>query len=41
MVPVGRLSVLRTTEKKDLVKMIALITWPGLVAPILGPPLGD
>lgn len=40
MVPVGRLSVLRTTEKKDLVKMIALITWPGLVAPILGPPLG-
>jgi EmrB/QacA subfamily drug resistance transporter len=40
MVPVGRLSVLRTTEKKDLVRMTALITWPGLVAPILGPPLG-
>ena len=40
MVPVGRLAVLRTTEKKDLVKMIAVITWPGLVAPILGPPLG-
>jgi MFS family permease len=40
MVPVGRLSVLRTTDKKDLVKMIALITWPGLVAPILGPPIG-
>ena len=40
MVPVGRLSVLRTTDKKDLVRMIALITWPGLVAPILGPPLG-
>ena len=40
MVPVGRLAVLRNTEKKDLVKMIAIITWPGLVAPILGPLAG-
>lgn len=40
MVPVGRLVVLRTTEKKDLVNMLAVITWPGLVAPVLGPPLG-
>ena len=40
MVPVGRLVVLRTTEKKDLVRMLAVITWPGLVAPVLGPPLG-
>ncbi|WP_437882905.1 MFS transporter [Pseudomonas sp. LRF_L74] len=40
MVPVGRLAVLRLTEKKDLVKMIAVITWPGLVAPVLGPPVG-
>ncbi|MFS2225806.1 MFS transporter [Pantoea sp. B65] len=40
MVPVGRLVVLRVTEKQDLVRMIAFITWPGLVAPILGPPLG-
>lgn len=40
MVPVGRLAVLRTTEKKDLVRAISIITWPGLVAPILGPPLG-
>lgn len=40
MVPVGRLAVLRNTEKKDLVKMIAVITWPGLVAPILGPITG-
>ncbi|MCA4075506.1 MFS transporter, partial [Pseudomonas kurunegalensis] len=38
MVPVGRLVVLRTTEKKDLVKMLAVITWPGLVAPGLVPP---
>lgn len=40
MVPVGRLAVLRNTDKKDLVKMIAVITWPGLVAPILGPVVG-
>lgn len=40
MVPVGRLAVLRNTDKKDLVKMIAVITWPGLVAPILGPLTG-
>ncbi|MGA2043251.1 MAG: MFS transporter [Roseiarcus sp.] len=40
MVPVGRLTVLRTTEKHDLMNAIATITWPGLAAPILGPPLG-
>ncbi|MBK5413412.1 MFS transporter [Pseudomonas sp. TH31] len=40
MVPVGRLAVLRTTEKKDLVQAISFITWPGLVAPVLGPPVG-
>jgi EmrB/QacA subfamily drug resistance transporter len=40
MVPVGRLAVLRTTEKKDLVRAISFITWPGLVAPVLGPPVG-
>jgi EmrB/QacA subfamily drug resistance transporter len=40
MVPVGRLVVLRTTEKHNLVHAIAYITWPGLVAPILGPPVG-
>src|SRR6202167_5588516 len=40
MVPVGRLVVLRTTEKHNLIHSIAYITWPGLVAPILGPPVG-
>ncbi len=40
MVPVGRLVVLRATEKANLMRAIATITWPGLVAPILGPPLG-
>jgi EmrB/QacA subfamily drug resistance transporter len=40
MVPVGRLIVLRETEKKDLIRAIAYLTWPGLSAPLLGPPLG-
>lgn len=40
MVPVGRLAVLRTCKKSELVSAIAYITWPGLVAPIIGPPLG-
>ena len=40
MVPVGRLTVLKTTPKPQLIKAIATLTWPALVAPILGPPLG-
>ncbi len=40
MVPVGRLVVLRTTPKNQLIKAIATLTWPALVAPIIGPPLG-
>jgi MFS family permease len=40
MVPVGRLAVLRTTPKDQLIKAIATLTWPALVAPIIGPPLG-
>ena len=40
MVPVGRLVVLRTTAKPDLMRAIAILTWPGLTAPVLGPPLG-
>ncbi len=40
MVPVGRLTVLRTTEKSALVGAIALLTWPALAAPVLGPPVG-
>ena len=37
MVPVGRLAVLRVTDRADLVRAIALITWPALVAPIIAP----
>jgi len=40
MVPVGRLVVLRTTEKHDLMRAMVYITWPGLVAPVVGPPVG-
>ncbi len=40
MVPVGRLIVLRETPKDRLTQAIAYITWPGLTALVLGPPLG-
>jgi EmrB/QacA subfamily drug resistance transporter len=40
MVPVGRLIVLRNTEKQHFVRMIAYLTWPALAAPVVGPPLG-
>jgi EmrB/QacA subfamily drug resistance transporter len=40
MVPVGRLVVLRRTPKADLMRAVALLTWPSLVAPILGPVVG-
>lgn len=40
MAPVGRLAVLRTTPKHQLITAIATLTSPALVAPIIGPPLG-
>lgn len=40
MVPVGRLTVLRTAPKNELIRSMQFITIPGLVAPVLGPPLG-
>jgi EmrB/QacA subfamily drug resistance transporter len=40
MVPVGRLVVLRSTAKTELITAIAYLTWPALVAPVLAPPLG-
>jgi len=40
MVPVGRLIVLRTTPKEKLTQAIAYLTWPGLTAFVIGPPLG-
>ncbi|MDE1181856.1 DHA2 family efflux MFS transporter permease subunit [Paraburkholderia sp.] len=40
MVPVGRLAVLRVTPKEGLMRAISIITWPALIAPVIGPPLG-
>jgi MFS family permease len=40
MVPVGRLVILRTTAKQDLLPAFAYLTWPGLMAPVLAPVLG-
>lgn len=40
MVPVGRLVVLRTTDRSDLVRAIAYLTWPALLAPVLAPAVG-
>ncbi len=40
MVPVGRLAVLRDSDKSDLVRAIALLTWPALTAPVIAPALG-
>jgi MFS family permease len=40
MSPIGRLIVLRTTPKDRMIEAIGVITWPGLVGPVVGPTLG-
>ena len=40
MVPVGRLIVVRNTEKNQLMQAISTITWPAIAAPVVGPPIG-
>jgi EmrB/QacA subfamily drug resistance transporter len=40
MSPVGRILVLRMTEKAHLVRIMNFISVPGLIGPVLGPPLG-
>ncbi|MER7846485.1 MFS transporter [Kitasatospora sp. NPDC096077] len=40
MVPVGRLIVLTGTEKSDLMRLMAYIVWPGLMAPVVAPLVG-
>jgi EmrB/QacA subfamily drug resistance transporter len=40
MAPVGRLIVLRTIPKSEIIGAIAWLTIPALVGPVLGPPLG-
>ena len=36
MVPVGRLAVLKNTPKHQLITAVATLTWPALIAPIIG-----
>jgi EmrB/QacA subfamily drug resistance transporter len=40
MVPVGRLVILRSVSKAELVSALAYLTVPALVGPVVGPPLG-
>jgi Major Facilitator Superfamily len=39
MVPVGRLVVLRATDKVHMIRAISYLTWPALTAPIIAPAL--
>src|SRR5918997_5631256 len=40
MVPVGRLVLLRSIPRSELVQALATLTIPALVGPVVGPPLG-
>jgi EmrB/QacA subfamily drug resistance transporter len=40
MVPVGRLVLLRTVPKSDLVHAMSYVSVPALIGPVMGPPLG-
>ncbi len=40
MLPVGRLILLRSVPKSDLVRAMSYLTMPALLGPILGPPIG-
>lgn len=40
MVPVGRLVILRSVPKSELISALAWLTIPALMGPMIGPPLG-
>lgn len=40
MTPVGRLVLLRTAARDELVRALAYLTIPALIGPMIGPPLG-
>jgi len=40
MVPVGRLVILRSVAKSELISALAWLTIPALIGPVIGPPLG-
>ena len=39
MVPVGRIILLRTVPKQDLLKAMSFLSIPALLGPVIGPPL--
>ena len=40
MLPIGRLAILRLVPRNELVSAMAWFTMPGLLGPLLGPPIG-
>ena len=40
MTPVGRLIMVRSIDKRNLLNAMSLVTMPALIGPICGPPLG-
>ena len=40
MVPVGRLIILKTTKRAEIVNAMAWLTMPALIGPLMGPPVG-
>ncbi|UUX94495.1 MFS transporter [Aquabacterium sp. J223] len=40
MLPLGRTLALGPARKQDLIAVAALLAWPALFAPVIGPPLG-
>src|SRR5258707_5717959 len=40
MVPVGRLVILRTVPRSEIVGALAWLTIPALFGPVIGPPVG-
>lgn len=40
MVPVGRLVLVKTVAKSDLVRAMSYVSVPALIGPVIGPPLG-
>lgn len=40
MVPVGRIIILRSVEKSELLDALAWLTIPALIGPVIGPPIG-
>ena len=40
MTPVGRLVLLRSTPKSELVRALSYLTMPAMLGPVIGPPIG-